>query len=71
MNSSAPNSNEAGLQNGAVGTFTPGVNEIDVLTSEISDEALESSSGIENRPMSLLPCTAARSDLRPGYAVVL
>jgi len=58
MNNSAPNFNEPN-QSGTPGTLNPVLNELDVLINDISDEALESSSGVENRPMFLLPCTAA------------
>ncbi len=62
MNDSALNHIESGRQTGAEGALELCLNEVDILTNNISDEALEASSGIEDLsilPMALLPCTAA------------
>ena len=59
MNDSALNVFESGRQNLAVAARELSLNAMDILTNDISDEALEASSGIENLPMYLLPCTSA------------
>jgi hypothetical protein len=59
MNDSALNLIESGRQSVAAGALELCLNEMDILTNNISDEALEASSGIENLPMYLLPCTSA------------
>jgi len=60
MNQGALNSLESGRPSGAEGVLNNlCLNEMDILTNNISDEALEASSGVANLPMFLLPCTAA------------
>jgi hypothetical protein len=59
MNESPLNFIESGRQSLAAAARQFYLNEMDVFTNNISDEALESSSGIENLPMYLLPCTSA------------
>lgn len=59
MTASALNVTGAGRQSGAEGALQPCLNEMDILTNNISDEALEGTAGVENLPMALLPCTSA------------
>ncbi len=59
MNDSALNFIESGRQSDAKSALDLWLNEVDILTNNISDEDLEASSGIEDLPMALLPCTAA------------
>jgi hypothetical protein len=59
MNDGALNFIELGRQSLAAAARQFYQNEMDILTNNISDEALEASSGIENLPMYLLPCTSA------------
>jgi hypothetical protein len=59
MNDRALNFIESGRQSLAAVAREFHLNEMDILTNHISDEALEASSGIENLPMYLLPCTSA------------
>jgi hypothetical protein len=61
MKDSALNHIESGRQTGAEGALEVHLSEVDILTNNISDEALEASSGIEDLsilPMALLPCTS-------------
>ena len=59
MNDRALNFFESGRQSLAAAARQFYSDETNILTNSISDEALEASSGIENLPMYLLPCTSA------------